>query len=58
MSLLKLVELFNTLRECRIVISDKAKSIKVVRNNTIVVEAKFYDDELYSIVKKLLENNM
>jgi hypothetical protein len=57
MSLLKLVEVFSFLRNSEVVFSDKDKSIRVVRDNTVLVEVKFHDGELYSLVKKLLENN-
>jgi hypothetical protein len=57
MSLLKLYEVYSFLRDSEVIFSDKNKTIRVVRNDTVLVEVKFHDDELYSLVKKLLESN-
>jgi hypothetical protein len=57
MSLLKLVEVFSFLRNSQVIFNDKDKSIRVVRDNTVLVEVKFHNNQLYDLVKKLLENN-
>jgi hypothetical protein len=50
----ELFKLLDLLRESEVYVDNKNKTIKLKRNNSVVVEVKFSDADVFELVKRAL----